>query len=590
MVGSTATFNVAVTGSAPFTYQWKKNGINVGSNSSSYTTPQLTAADNGSSYQVIVSNTLGSWASSLAVLTVNSPVTQDLTIGKVRLNQAIQLDNDSVGMVAGRPIIFQVYPLAVTAVDSVTVRVQVYNDTTLVETATGTTSAPTVLDLSGSCANIKISGSSVVNGYTYKVTVDPDNSIQETNKSNNEYTGTLSATTINPIPITFVPLSIGGKVGRVTAANWDNNYGQALRLLWPIPDNGINLNISAAYVVTSVTNADPTDSQWGSILSELEAKRVAENTGKYYYGVMYNSGSGTGYNIAGLACLPGKSAIGRDDSGVVYPHELLHNFGKGHVACNLSSNAGGDNAYPYANGMIVGYGAETGFNPNINLFKTSGVRYDLMSYCSPQWISDYNYNYLMNKINATVPVAAMQVSNEELIHEKPTKSSSLVWGTYNTETNEWVLEPTFTLGSYYDPSEEVSGSTLVQGLDKKGRVVMQKTFKTQITSNNEVNKIQPFAVRINSDAEVAEIRIVENGKVVARQTSGIEIEEPNMVYLSSAQKVLVHNNKAVMVVNEAGEVVSIVRNGVQVLEESGKKYTLHVSNGVRSQKYVRSFE
>jgi hypothetical protein len=74
--GQSATFSVTATGSAPLTYQWKKNGAAISSaNSSSYTTPSTTSSDNGAPFSVVVSNSAGSVTSSVATLTVNSAST-----------------------------------------------------------------------------------------------------------------------------------------------------------------------------------------------------------------------------------------------------------------------------------------------------------------------------------------------------------------------------------------------------------------------------------------------------------------------------------------------------------------------------------
>ena len=70
--GSTATFAVVATGFPPLTYQWRRNGLPVaGARSASYTTPSLVAADDRSSYSVVVTDGLSrSVASSDAVLTL----------------------------------------------------------------------------------------------------------------------------------------------------------------------------------------------------------------------------------------------------------------------------------------------------------------------------------------------------------------------------------------------------------------------------------------------------------------------------------------------------------------------------------------
>ncbi len=75
-VGQPATFTVAATGTAPLSYQWTKNGMNVGTNSATYTTAATASSDNGAKIQVTVSNSKGSAPSSIATLTVNAASTK----------------------------------------------------------------------------------------------------------------------------------------------------------------------------------------------------------------------------------------------------------------------------------------------------------------------------------------------------------------------------------------------------------------------------------------------------------------------------------------------------------------------------------
>jgi Immunoglobulin I-set domain len=72
-VGQTATFSVTATGTAPLTYQWQKNSANIaGATAASYTTPATASTDNGATFDVIVSNTVGSQTSTTATLTVSA--------------------------------------------------------------------------------------------------------------------------------------------------------------------------------------------------------------------------------------------------------------------------------------------------------------------------------------------------------------------------------------------------------------------------------------------------------------------------------------------------------------------------------------
>src|SRR5271155_3163105 len=81
MVGQTATFSVAASGTQPLTYQWQENGAAInGAVSASYTTAATTSADNGASFVVVVTNSAGSISSAPATLTVNAdPVAPTIT-------------------------------------------------------------------------------------------------------------------------------------------------------------------------------------------------------------------------------------------------------------------------------------------------------------------------------------------------------------------------------------------------------------------------------------------------------------------------------------------------------------------------------
>ena len=76
IVGSTASFSVTASGTAPLTYQWSKNGTAIsGATAASYTTPATLAGDNGATFSVLVTNSAGSATSNAATLTVNAAAT-----------------------------------------------------------------------------------------------------------------------------------------------------------------------------------------------------------------------------------------------------------------------------------------------------------------------------------------------------------------------------------------------------------------------------------------------------------------------------------------------------------------------------------
>jgi hypothetical protein len=81
--GSTATFTVAATGTAPLSYQWQKNGAAIsGATDASYTTPAAAIADNGAMFAAVVTNSAGSVTSSSATLTVTATAAGDVATFK----------------------------------------------------------------------------------------------------------------------------------------------------------------------------------------------------------------------------------------------------------------------------------------------------------------------------------------------------------------------------------------------------------------------------------------------------------------------------------------------------------------------------
>ena len=78
ITGGDATFTVIATGTAPISYQWQKDGAPVaGATTTTLNLANVQASDSGS-YNVVVSNAVGSVTSSAATLTVSDTIPQSL--------------------------------------------------------------------------------------------------------------------------------------------------------------------------------------------------------------------------------------------------------------------------------------------------------------------------------------------------------------------------------------------------------------------------------------------------------------------------------------------------------------------------------
>ena len=69
---NSATFTVVATGTAPLSYQWRRNGSNIGgATSASYVLNPTAGTDSGAQFSVVVTNAAGSVTTANATLTVN---------------------------------------------------------------------------------------------------------------------------------------------------------------------------------------------------------------------------------------------------------------------------------------------------------------------------------------------------------------------------------------------------------------------------------------------------------------------------------------------------------------------------------------
>src|SRR5690606_2572460 len=144
-----------------------------------------------------------------------------------------------------------------------------------------------------------------------------------------------------------------------------------------------------------------------------------------------------------------------------FAHELGHNFSLLHAPCGGPADA--DPQFPDSNGGIGHYG----FDLSTGQVKLPNVEKDLMTYCGPEWISDYSYVKAFGHrrtydITRTGPRAV--------------QDALLVWG--GIQDGELVLEPAFRLDMIpREPSG--NGPYRLRGLDASGAEIFSYRFDTE---------------------------------------------------------------------------------------------------------------
>ncbi len=190
IVTSNAVFSVTASGSEPLSYQWQRSGTNLsdGGRINGATNAVLTIAatrtSDASSYDVVISNILGSVTSSVATLTVLSPVkitsasnasgkqgvffsftttatgTPPITLGAAGLPAGLSI-NPATGVIAGTPIVSGTFLIPIGATNLVNSDSQVLTLTiaSSVPVITSATSATGTENQSGFSYTIQASDS-----------------------------------------------------------------------------------------------------------------------------------------------------------------------------------------------------------------------------------------------------------------------------------------------------------------------------------------------------------------------------------------------------------------------------------------------
>jgi hypothetical protein len=311
-------------------------------------------------------------------LEVRTSSTANLRILKAEWGQTVLKEN--LRLVAGKEALLRVHLVAAPSALSLNQPLAgaVYQGSAFVGNLSFTCPNPIPTttaqgDLSTTC-NATLPGNWVAPGLRVELRADPNDQVAESDESDNALTLSPSVGAGTVLHLTVVPVVYQGQAPSIP------NFAQTLWRIWPL--QSIASNTRAPYTFSGTLSGQDTNT-WSQLLDELRILRQTDGSGRYYYGfvrVSYTSG------IAGIGYIGYPVAVGWDyafNAPAVMAHELGHNFGRDHAPCGVS----GDPNYPYPNGSIGTWG----YDLASGTLRDPSERYDLMSYCSPQWVYDYTY-------------------------------------------------------------------------------------------------------------------------------------------------------------------------------------------------------
>ena len=304
-------------------------------------------------------------------------------------------------------------------------------------------------------ANAQVPGTAVMPGLEMVINIEPMGSpdaesvaVMRIPESGRQ---PLDVRTVPPFHLTLVPflwmenphIGVLEETDDLTA---DDDLFWQTRNLLPIAD----FEVEVREPVWTAT--DPFIRYSHDILQETKAIRALDGSDHYYMGILRAGG--------GQAELPGTSSVSVLDAEVI-AHEIGHNFNLFHAPCGGTS--GSDPHFPFEDGSIGSWGYD---------FRDGAVvdpdTPDLMSYCRPQWISEYGFtraiNYRETEPRLMAAAAAARFSTKGL----------LVWGGVD-EDDELELEPSFVVDS--SPSVPTrSGPYRLTGQSVNGITVFSVDF------------------------------------------------------------------------------------------------------------------
>ena len=250
-------------------------------------------------------------------------------------------------------------------------------------------------------ANVRIPGDVIRPGLEMVVEIDPAGTLdpglgvsRRVPESGRMVVPVRAIPTFNLTVVPFLWQSGPDSAAVRTAAEMAADPG-GHRLLWEthdlLPVGDMNVQVREP-VWTSINDG-------GELLDRVWAIRYMEGGAGHWMATL--SGEATG--PWGVAYIPGWASYVRLDTGTGVPaealtiaHELGHNMRLWHAPCGTYSVL--DPAYPNADGSTGAWGLDSRSGRDVLMPTTAA---DLMSYCVPAWVGDYNFSRAMRHRYAT---------------------------------------------------------------------------------------------------------------------------------------------------------------------------------------------
>ncbi len=581
--GQTQRATATVSGSTNTTVVWASSAPNVASVATDGTIRALTA---GTATITATSQADPARTGTVSVTVAQSSTTTNLDIAALYLVQAVQQPDGRVPLVAERAAVARVFVRGSrSGLSAVPVRVRVLQGPTEVGTFTGTATPALTVDESCCSANISIPATAIRAGISVIAEVDPDNTVSESNESDNRFPlsgAALPLTVVNvpPFNIRLVPVqqNRNGPLGAAAVTLFD-----VFRSVWPM--SRIQAEVRQPLVI-DYTIGTQTFDDWGRLVRDIEILRQTEGSASFYYGLVRTRGTS---GVLGLANgIPARAAIGVDEGSdfgaaearLTFAHEMGHTLSLRHSPCGGA--AGPEPTYPFPDGRTGSFGMDL-FSNNALKPPTSN---DIMTYCPNQWVSAFNFRKVLDFRQASPNGQGIAAPASVLL-----VSGDIAEGTLS-------LDPAFSITTSPAKSD-ASGRYVIEAFDGNDQLLLAHRF-TPYRVDDAADGTQAFVLAVPASAEV-QARVV---RLAVREMGGAKVSSRSNMrgagpFAASSVDVRTATQPgarmqmvwsparipAIMVRDRrTGDVLAIVRNGELDLSQFGApdRLELLMSDGVKS--------
>ena len=260
----------------------------------------------------------------------------------------------------------------------------------------------------GSTFNFEVGGEELTTDTAFSLALEePDCTVTRGDARDARFpesgTYALEVLPVRKLRVVLVPVTVSGLTPSTSSAQVDA-IREALSAVYPVPE--VEVSVRAPVVWTQTISAS---GGWTSLLNEIGAVRQRDRVDRdvYYFGLVtpvprlrdfcrWGCTAGIApQNVFVSSAHQIGLGVGYEDP-LTYEtivHELGHAHGLGHAPCAMGGGITGvDRAFPFPNGDTGSWGwdASTGkiMRPTTK---------DLMGYCPPSWIGEYNYRKLVDR-------------------------------------------------------------------------------------------------------------------------------------------------------------------------------------------------